>query len=632
MVKSINDFEGYPRPLMMRDKWIDLNGTWQFKFDDEKIGKSHRWFEEFPKDAYRINVPFSYETELSGINIHEFHSCVWYSRTLPADSEQIADGEFIIHFEGVDYLSTVWINGIFAGSHRGGNTGFQVNAAKLLKHSNNIITVMVEDSELLYQPRGKQRWKDYNYGCWYVQTTGIWKNVWAEWVPPLFIDRLLIKPDAEKGVARFEIGLMTTVESDVPDYSRETENLLDDQLFGNAVASGLTGYRLEDANISSALLEIKIHLSNNSQYISQFPISQKKIDVNIDIGKRDIQSSLWSPEQPQICIAECRIVQEGEEIDKVDAYFAFRSLNTANGKIWLNHRPIFLRMILDQGYWEGGGLTAPNQEAFEREIREIKKLGFNGVRMHQKIEDHAFYYWCDRLGLVCWCEMPSSYQFSLPMERGFIDEWIEVLAQQMGYPSIISWVLFNESWGIPMIDFDDSQKLFVKSAYDLTKSIDSTRLIISNDGWQHVQSDVITIHDYTDSAEMLQNRYMHIRKYIKKMPYDKINGLRPALSAGTIYNGEPVILSEFGGISFDSDGWGYGEKAKDLNEFEERVKNDFTAVNSCVELAGYCYTQLTDVQQEKNGILNERRVEKIDYRKFCRWNCNQISDKRYRRK
>ena len=592
--RTASYIKDYPRPQLVRENWKSLNGSWRFHFDDEKKGIREGWYQGVPGNQ-QILVPFTYETEKSGIGEEVPHFCVWYERILPLSLQDYVGKRVIVHFEGCDYRTIVWINGRKAGEHLGGYTRFSFDITEELEEQ-NIITVMAEDSFDEQQLRGKQRWREESFRCWYVQTTGIWKDVWLEIVDPVHLTLLKMTPNIHKG----EI----VVEADIE----------------RGQASEITA----DICISFAGREIAHSLCS---------LRRGSVTAAFDIresGEDSEQTGIhyWTPEFPELYDIKIRLQSDGKCVDIVRSYFGMREITTNQGNVLLNGEPIFQRLVLDQGYWKESGLTPPSEEAIRRDIELTKKLGFNGARKHQKTEDEKYYYWCDVEGLLVWCESPSAYRFGDRSACGCMNEWIQMVQQFYNHPSIVVWTAFNESWGIHDIRTDRKQQQLTEAVYHMIKTLDDTRLVISNDGWEHTVSDIITLHDYEEDAKVFRERYgKDPEKILSGRTYHNL--LRPAFADGYTYAGQPILISEYGGIAFQNEqiGWGYGNKVKTPEEFMQRYEEITEAVAELPYVCGYCYTQLTDVQQEINGLLNENRKCKTDLKEI-----GTINEKRFQSK
>lgn len=572
----------YPRPQFVRKEWQSLNGEWNFAFDDKDEGEIKEYFKQFPRDK-RINVPFTYETKMSGIGSEEVHYIIWYHRTINLTKEQIEDNELILNFEGSDYKTKIWVNGHYIGENIGAYSRFSFAIEKYITQGKNEITVRVEDSLSKDQPRGKQRYKKESWKCWYIQTTGIWKSVWLEWVSKKYLKNVKITPKRDK--------VKLEVETNLSEQDWEKKN-----------------YFIE-AEISfegQVLNKVKQLLNNNYQSI--------EVKIAQEGANHKIQE--WSTNKPNLYDISYKLYCEDKVMDTVYSYFGIREISIQGNKIYLNKEQLYLKLILDQGYWEESHLTPPSEESLVQDIESVLALGYNGIRKHQKTEDERFLYWCDVKGVLVWSEMANCYHFDDKALQVFTNEWIRVVKQNYNHPSIITWVPINESWGVEEVSNSVEQQSFINSLYYLTKSIDNTRPVISNDGWEHTISDIITIHDYKQEAELLYQEYADKDRMVLNN-LKAYNGNHKLFANEYLYQGQPVIMSEYGGIAINSEnGWGYGKQVEDENELIERFTKLTKAINDISYITGYCYTQLTDVQQEINGLMDEKRNYKIEPNKI----------------
>ncbi|PQP88824.1 glycoside hydrolase family 2 protein [Paenibacillus sp. AR247] len=571
----------HPRPQFVRGDWMSLNGVWDFRFDDHNAGEQERWQETFV-ETHKINVPFTYETRLSGIGIEEYHPYVWYNKKVHIPKEA-GEKRVILHFQAVDHVAKVWINGQMAGSHQGGYAAFSFDITPYLVFgADNQITVKAEDSDSCTQPRGKQRWTKDNFECFYVQTTGIWQTVWLEYVEEQRLETVKITPDVDRSIVRF-------------DYQVEGVEATGD-------------LRLE------AIVTLKGRTVKRVSLVIDRPCLTVEVDL-IHEANGPWKKSLWSPQHPNLYDVEFVLTLDGQVVDRVFSYFGMRKISIENGRVLLNNVPIYQRLILDQGYWTDSHLTPPSEEALIEDIDSMLAMGYNGVRKHMKIEDARFLYWCDVKGLLVWSEMAATFEFQDQAVEAFTKEWLEIVRQQYNHPSIITWVPFNESWGISSILRDPRQQKFTEGIYHLTKAIDPYRPVITNDGWEHTVSDILTLHDYVENGDGFMKRYSNLEAVLTCET--TCNQWKFAFAEGYKYRGQPIMITEFGGIAFRSDkGWGYGRQVSTEEEFLSRFEGLTMAIKSVDSIVGYCYTQLTDVQQEINGILNEDRTPKFPLEKI----------------
>ena len=578
----------YPRPQFVRKDWDNLNGLWEFSFDDRNVGENEVWYNR-KELGKKINVPYVYESIASGIHDETHHENVWYQREVFINSKH-AQKRIILNFQGADYITKVWINGKYVGSHRGSSNKFKFDITNhvILGQLNNIV-VKCQDSKSCCQPRGTQRWHDSNYGCWYVQSTGIWKTVWLEYVTNTNFEKVKITPDVDDSSVSFEYTI------------------------DNFEAH-------KDLNVITTI-------SFNEQLIREVSLkpdrsySKLKVDITNDTITDGVhlKFKMWDIGDPNLYDVKFRIYSGELLLDEVDSYFGMRKISIKNGKILLNNAEIYQKLLLDQGYWPDTLLTPPSDEAILEDINKTLAMGFNGVRKHMKVEDERYIYWCDKKGVLVWSEFPATYEYSDESIENFILEWIEVVKQNYNHPSIVTWVPINESWGVPNVLVDKKQQNFTEALYYITKSIDNTRPVVVNDGWEHTISDILTIHDYEELGSVFEKRYADKESIVSDAV---INGSRRYNFANAYkYQGQPIIISEYGGIAFKSEaGWGYGKQVASEDEFLSRYKSITDEIKRLKYVCGYCYTQITDVQQEINGLLKENRTAKISLDKIKKVN------------
>ncbi len=561
----------YPRPNLRRDDWQALNGIWNFAFLDEvnfkdaiKNGKLKR----------EINVPFTYQYEASLIGIKDYHEGVIYSRTFKIDKKNLKRNTLLC-FNAVDYYCEVYVNGYFVYSHQGGFTPFNVDITEYVKENNYIVVKCLDDLDT-NKPRGKQSWTNEKFSCFYIPNTGIWQSVWLEFY----------NKDALKEYTLF---------TDIDEYSINGE-LVTYNGFANK-ARFVISYK--DKIVKKGCLSI-----NNKHVNYHFVIEEES----------SVDSHFWTPENPNLYCLDIELYKDKELLDTVHTRFGMRKISVMGNKILLNNRPYYQKLLLDQGYFKESGLTPLSVDAIKNDILLSKEMGYNGARKHQKFEDPYFYYLADEMGFLTWCEMPSSYNFSNESIKNTSTEWQEIVKNAMNYTSVITYVPLNESWGVRKILNNFNQQSFGKSLYYLTKSIDPSRLVSINDGWENIEeTDIVTIHDYAYSSDGFKEKY-------NPDNFDELYPVgRKLFAINNKYKGQPVVFSEFGGIAMAKDSkdgaWGYGKSANNNEEFYKRYENLIGGIKE-LDFAGFCYTQTTDVQQEVNGLLDEEHKPKYDIEKI----------------
>ena len=492
----------------------------------------------------RIVVPFCPQSELSGLGVRVPGDVVWYRRRFDApDSARL-----LLHFGAVDYRATVWVNGEQVAAHEGGHTPFSADISRFAGRSDNVVVVRAEDP-LSDQtiPRGKQYWKESSEGIFYTATTGIWQTVWLEPMPERSIQRMRLVPSFDDASVEVEVAAAGPVDVVVT--------------FDEAVVG-----RWRGSDHGRIALDRVMH---------------------------------WSPEAPHLYQVDASLL---DGTDRATTYFGLRKVETRDGRFWLNGTPYIQRLVLDQGYFPGGLLTAGTDVELRRDIELAKAMGFNGARKHQKVEDPRWLYWADTLGFLVWAEMANFHQHSLEAERRLIAEWREAVLRDREHASIVAWVPMNESFGLG----PSPPAAFLNHLYELTHALDGTRPVMSNDGWEHAISDMCTLHDYGSAGELAE-RYRTAESALAPdaRPH-------PAYLPGYRRQGEPVIVSEFGGVALAGSGgfgWSEAEGAQALLKTYEKMVEALMAPGP---VEGFCYTQLTDVEQEKNGLLTSTRQPKLD--------------------
>jgi beta-galactosidase/beta-glucuronidase len=558
----------------MRDQWTSLNGDWDFAIDfDGDRGELSQivWNQT-------ITVPFSPETSLSGVGDTGLFRACWYRRSL--ELPELGDSVVLLHFGAVDFRATVWVNGSLVGVHEGGYTPFTLDITAPVRGTrrSELIVRVEDDPSDLEKPRGKQDWSAHPHSIWYPRTTGIWQTVWLEHVSATRIDRLRWTPNLE----RWEIGCAAWC-------------------VGPRDASLRLRVRLSAAGV---LLAEDLYSVTGEEVHRRIALS----DPGIDDSRNEL---LWNPGRPRLIEAELTLERGAEVIDRVRSYTALRSVAVDGNHFILNGRPYQLRLVLDQGYWPQSGLTAPDDAALKRDVELAKAMGFNGVRKHQKIEDPRYLYWADRLGLLVWTEMPSAYRFTTSSIQRTTKEWMAVIERDYSHPCVIAWVPFNESWGVPNLPNSAAERHYVRGLFHLTKTLDPTRPVVGNDGWESVATDIIGIHDYDSDPRRLRKRY-RTDEVVPRLFRRERPGGRSLVLEGKRHADQPLVLSEFGGITCSEDPatWGYFRVAV-APELAAHYVTLLETVHSLGIFAGFCYTQFADTYQEANGLLTADRQPKF---------------------
>jgi beta-galactosidase/beta-glucuronidase len=562
-----------------------LNGKWEFAID--VLGLALR-----PEEiafSTTIRVPFAPEAPLSGIGETGLYKACWYRRQVNIPGDLAESERLVLRFGAVDYEATVYLDGVPACSHEGGYTPFAVDITDYVRGKGEVtLAVRVQDDPLdLAKPRGKQDWQLHPHSIWYPRTTGIWQTVWIERLPETHVQSLRWTASLQ----RWEIGLEVRV-------ARGKHPAL---------------------RLAVVLRVGEVVLADDTYAVTGDEV-QRRIALS-DPGIDDFRNLLlWSPDMPTLITADLRLVEEsGKVLDHVQSYTALRAVAVQGDRLVLNGRPFPLRLVLDQGYWPDGGMTAPSDAAIRRDVELVKQMGFNGVRKHQKLEDPRYLYWADRLGLVVWEEMPSAYRFTSRSIQRIATQWIDAIQRDLSHPCIICWVPFNESWGIPNLPDNAAERHYVQSMYHLTKSLDPSRPVIGNDGWETTVTDIVGIHDYDSDPSRIAQRYFTYDLLPKTLQRERPGG-RILILEGHSASSLPIVLSEFGGIALarsDEPAWGYS-RCRSAEELATRYAALLEAVARLQVFAGFCYTQFADTYQEANGLLYSDRTPKFPLTKIFR--------------
>lgn len=558
----------HPNPQFERKNWTNLNGEWEFEIDYGKSGIERKFYERDSLDS-KIIVPFCPESELSGVGHKDFMAAVWYRRIFPITKQQLS-GRVILHFGAVDYEAVVYVNQKEVGRHCGGYTSFSFDITDFVAEGENVLTVCaIDDVRNPYQPRGKQSEMYYSHECDYTRTTGIWQTVWLEYIPQNYIKNVWFYPDADNCKVTVKVDLQ-----------------------GGGTLEVFTAYQGKETGKASVV-------SKGGTVWLELPLTEKYLwecgngrlyDVTLNFGE-----------------------------DEVKSYFGLRNIRFGGMKFLLNDKPVFQRLVLDQGFYPDGIYTAPTEEALIRDIELSLAAGFNGARLHEKVFEPRFLYHCDRMGYMVWGEY-ANWGFDHTDIDGlsvFLKEWSEVVTRDFNHPAIVCWCPFNETWDL---NGRQQENRIIESVYRETKVLDSTRPCVDTSGHFHVITDIFDIHDYDQNPETFSARYCKLEQEGVCEYFDT------RMDGRMDYNGEPICLSEYGGIQWDeskiSNGWGYGNAPKTKEEFLLRLKGLTDALLDNGSIFGFCYTQLYDVEQEVNGLYTYERKPKFDsndlYRIFRR--------------
>lgn len=575
----------YPRPQFERNAWVNLNGEWTYELDLVKTGHERRLFES-SGFGDKIVVPFAPESKLSGVEHKEFIPSIWYQRSITIPQEW-AGKDILLNFGAVYYTSEIYVDGKFVDRHFGGSDSFTVDITRFVTPggTHSLVVNAASDLKGLKQSAGKQSLRHGPFECMYTRTTGIWQTVWMEAVAPTGIQRVKYVTDIDRSTVSMEFMMRRNASGNVL-----TVNVKD----GAKVVASQT------APVSSGSL------------------------VSLPVKK----AKLWSPESPFLYDVELILKDaQGNVIDEVVSYFGMRKIHTEGNKIYLNNEPYYQRLVLDQGFYPDGIWTAPSDEALKRDIELSMAAGFNGARLHQKVFEERFYYWADKLGYLTWGEAPSWGLDANDVEaaRNFLMEWRNLVVRDMNHPSLVTWTPFNEEFWPDQTQYPR----FVTDIYTLTKQLDPSRPINTVSGGTHIITDIWTEHHYQQDPEQLRKIIYNDGKLFTRKPEvqaryrGNVGFNRPVLEdpyTFRVYEGGiPYILDEFGGIKCveanpaKENSWGYGNSALTKEDFYKRLEGQVRALIEMNDLIwGFCYTQLTDVEQEQNGIYYYDRTSKYD--------------------
>jgi len=563
----------YPRPILQRDRWLNLNGQWRFESDPKDCGLDQQWYLA-GNFSEAITVPFPIESEASGQHNLKPAAVNWYSRDFLVPV--LWDQQLLLHIGACDHWARVFVNGQQVGEHRGGFDPITIDISHALRRGDNNLVIRVEDSLSWTQPRGKQagttKWPiDYD------TVSGIWQTVWLEPLAKIYIDAIHSDFDLQTSTLRCWVECNRQ-----NDYRLEVEILV----AGQSLARG------------------------ENQFAHR---AEAKVQLNV------AGAQLWSPACPALHTLILRLYNNNNElIDSAESYVGLRQVSTSGNAISLNGEPIYLRGVLDQGYFEQGWYTAMDDATIKRDVELTLALGFNCARKHQKIEDPRYLYWADRLGLLVWEEMPSGRVFSNELLRTLNQEWMAVLRRDRQHPCIIAWVPFNESWGIWNQLDRPEQRAFVDGIVSLTKAQDQSRLVVGNDGWEYSSGDLWTLHLYEGESSSIEQRLqtLMIDPSAPINQSDSAVGQKLGALSGADVTGLPILLTECGGIGYTpgrlrGDEFAYGDLPQSESQLRERFIQVAQTINSAHQLSGFVWTQLTDVQQEINGVLYFDRSPKF---------------------
>jgi beta-galactosidase/beta-glucuronidase len=570
----------YPRPQFVRDDWMNLNGEWDYAFDRGDSGAERGWDTDgFPPDG-KIVVPFCPECELSGLGHRDFIAAIWYRREFDVPHKW-AGRRVRLNFGAVDYDCRVWVNGVPVGRHYGGGVSFGFDVTEALRAgANKVVVGARDDVRSGLQPGGKQSPAYQPRGALYWRITGIWQTVWLEPVAESHLVRVQVLPDLDGG--SFTV---------LPEVAGPTAGLT---IRASLRVDGTVVSRIEASAGSPAL---------------RLPVEDPRA---------------WSPHDPFLYDLDFELRRGEDAVDAVASYAGLRKVHIEGNRILLNNEPIFLRLVLDQGFYPGGLWTASSDAELRADIERSMAVGFNGARLHQKVFEERFHYWADRLGYLTWGEFADwGIDFGQPQAvANHLREWAAAVQRDLNHPSILAWTPYNETTHTGGDKHPEAHRRAVEETYALTKALDPTRPVNDCSGYIHVRTDIQTVHDYEQDPTVFAERYASVDPENPTAAYTRF----PELS--TPYAGEPYVVDEYGGTWWEErsddgvpgddrkESWGYGRRPADIEDVYTRIAALTEVLSRHPEMAGYCYTQLTDVEQERNGIYTYDRKAKFDEKRM----------------
>lgn len=577
--------------MLRRQEWLNLNGTWAFREDPKDQGVHDQWYlaANWQEGSWvPITVPFSPGSQASGVSVNDATQVVWYHRQFECPDWRNKDQKLtdvLLNIGACDYRTDVYVNGHHVGCHQGGYTPIQLSVAPYLKAGTNSIVVRAADTDSWQQPRGKQA-GDTRWPIDYDAIIGIWQTVWLEPVAENYVTSIFARFDMNTGELSVTLGLAQ-----------------------QSQGAARVGLMRDDGP---------------AQWQQASANNRNEVSVVLDV----IQPQLWSPERPYLYDLVIELQDAAEVmLDRVDSYTGLREVRCEAGAILVNQKPVFLRGVLDQGYFPQGWYTAPDDETLRRDVELTKAMGFNFVRKHQKIEDPRYLYWADKLGLMVWAEMPAGRIFSDHLSSALTQQWPDALRRDRSHPSIVGWVVFNESWGIWHQGERPEQRHLADGLYHLTKSFDPSRPVIGNDGWEFSSGDIWALHSYEHDDGALADR-LHALRQVPQTVVADIGRARQGALSGANPQSLPTVLSECGGVGFVASerhdehaepDFAYGDLPGSTEAFATKCAGLFTEIYGIPELSGFVWTQLTDVQQEINGLLYFDRTPKVPVEQIRCW-------------
>jgi len=569
MRKDVLSYEkGHPNPLFYRPTWVSLNGEWRFLFDDDNRGLKEDWSARMPEGSRPIQVPYAYEAPASGIGEEKEHNILWYfkSFTNPQWGRKV-----LLHFERIDYVFDGWLNGHYLGKHIGGYDAFCRDITEYLRNGDNLLSIRVYDDKDPCHLRGKQTTGAKPAGCFYPPTSGIYGDVWMEEVNPARVQGYDVRGSYDEKTAYFRL-------------------LFTPEAIGETLTIALAYH-------GKAVAKKKITVSNIYH------------EEELSISPKDFHA--WTPAHPCLYDLTLALDRNGEVSDTVLSYFGVNQVEARGNRLFLNGKKRYLKFVLYQGYNPEGGLTFTEAQ-YLKDVSLIKAMGFNGVRVHEKVESELFYYLADREGLLTDLELPSAQRYQRFENEEIQAEFGRIVTDHVGHPSLIAYVANNESWGVQDIDISEELREQQNKLYEMANRIDWTRPVVSNDGWEATETDLLSLHNYAEDGKKLLEDYAGLKNALAHNENFVVTCGKRAFAGDYHYSGQPVILSEFFGLAFKEDlkkGWGYNAPVMNSRAYLKKYRSLLRTIKK-LGFAGYCVTQFADTYQEKNGFVSDKREAK----------------------
>lgn len=558
---------GHPSPHLGRSTWFSLDGRWQFEAlrrrPDDSVCESDKPL------SHSIIVPFPVESRASGASRLARRQHFHYRRSFRVPGE-FRDKELWLHLGAVDYECRVFADRMPVGSHLGGYTPMAFSLGVREPGAEVVLDLLVSETRKGSLPRGKQTHLPFRHTIFYTPQSGVWSSVWLE----------------ARGVPCVN--------------SLQLDSMSD-----------RSGFRVSGTVSYGGPCVVEVELSQGATKSARAVLNavQGVFEGTLIVP----QPRCWSPQDPHLYEVTCRLLVEGRQTDLLEGTAGLRTVSTENGRVFVNGQPVYLKFLLLQPYYPEGWSTPLSEEVLFRDVSLIKAMGFNGIRVHQSVADPRLLAWCDRMGLLVWDEVPSAFSFSRVDREAFESLVRELIARDRAHPSVMAWVLFNESWGISDVTSNPVTSQWVSELVATVRKLDPGRLVVDNSGFEHVDTDLLDMHHYLvedESVDKLYRQLEHpdsIRHHFWRHLYMVLPSrmVKAPLIPGATYDGQPVVISECGGF-------GFGPYSRSDRSLSQSFQSLVLKLQEHPHLAGFCYTQFCDVEQECNGLCDENRQPKLE--------------------